>query len=277
MNITAKEVNELRQKTGAGMMDCKKALTEANGDFEKAIEILRLKGQKVSEARKDRETKEGSVFAGVTADAQKGVIFELSCETDFVARNEDFQKLGNAILQVALSNLPADTAALLQLTFDGLTIQEHLTNAVGKIGEKIEIRNYSKIEAPMVAYYIHPGAKVGVLLGFRGNEGLEMESIAKDVCMQVAAMQPIAVRKEDVPQEIVQKEIEIGKELARQEGKPENMLEKIALGKLNKFYKEKVLLEQDFVKDPSKTIAQYLAEKSKSLQVTNFYRLHLGG
>jgi elongation factor Ts len=276
MSISAKDVNDLRQKTGAGMMDCKKALTEANGDFEKAIEILRLKGQKVSEARKDREANEGSIIAGLTADAKKGVIYELSCETDFVARNEDFQALGNNILQTALLHLPADNDALLALSFDNLSIKDHLTNAIGKIGEKIEVRKYTKIEAETVAYYIHPGAKVGVLVGFEGANGVEIEGVAKDICMQIAAMQPIAVSKADVPEEITQKELEIGKELARQEGKPENMLEKIALGKLNKFYKERVLLEQDFVKDPSKTVAQYLAEKSKTLKVTAFCRLHLG-
>jgi elongation factor Ts len=277
MTISAKDVNVLRQKTGAGMMDCKKALTEANGDFEKAIEILRLKGQKVSEARKDREANEGSIIAGITADAKKGVIYELSCETDFVARNEDFQALGNNILQAALSHLPADNDALLALSFDNLSIKDHLTNAIGKIGEKIEVRKYTKIEAETVAYYIHPGAKVGVLVGFEGVSGVEeIEGVAKDICMQIAAMQPISVSKADVPEDVVQKEMEIGKELARQEGKPENMLEKIALGKLNKFYKERVLLEQDFVKEPSKTVAQYLAEKSKSLKVTAFCRLHLG-
>jgi elongation factor Ts len=276
MNISAQDVNTLRQKTGAGMMDCKKALTEANGDFEKAIEILRLKGQKVSEARKDREANEGNIIAGITPDAKKGVIYELSCETDFVARNEDFQALGNKILETALLHLPADNDALLGLSFDNLSIKEHLTNAIGKIGEKIEVRKYTKIEAETVAYYIHPGAKVGVLVGFEGVNGLGIEGVAKDICMQIAAMQPISVSKADVPEEITQKEIEIGKELARQEGKPENMLEKIALGKLNKFYKERVLLEQDFVKDPSKTVAQYLAEKSKTLKVTAFCRLHLG-
>lgn len=277
MSISAKDVNELRNKTGAGMMDCKKALTEAEGDFERAIEILRKKGQKVSEARQDRDAKEGAVFALVAPDGKTGVMLELNCETDFVARNEGFQELGNQVLTQALGAAPKTLDELLVMPLEGRAVQEHLTDAVGKIGEKIAISKFALTAGDKVASYIHLGAKVGVLVAFTGVDGVaDIEAVGKDICMQIASMQPIAVRKEEIDPELVNRELEIAKELARNEGKPEAMLDKIAQGRINKFYQEKVLLEQEFVKDPSLNIAKYLKTQGPNLNIASFYRFHLG-
>lgn len=274
MNISAQEVNKLRQQTGAGMMDCKKALIEAEGDFEKAIELLRKKGQKVSASRADRVASEGAILARSTGN--KGVILELNCETDFVAKNSDFLGYGEALLEVAISAAPATTDDLLAQSHNGLKLSDMMLDTVGKIGEKIEIGNYSTLEAEQVITYIHPGARLGVLVGFSGTAGVNTDAIGKDIAMQIAAMNPLAVDQDGVDASVVQKEIEIGKEQARQEGKPEAMLEKIALGKLNKFYKENTLLNQDFVKDASKTVAQFLKETNPNLKVVGFRRVQLG-
>lgn len=276
MSITAKEVNELRQITGAGMMDCKKALTESEGDFEKAIEILRKKGQKVSASRADRDAKEGSIFSISNSDNSAAVLIELNCETDFVARNEDFVALGNNIVKTAFDANPASLEALLALPMDGKPIQDHLTDAMGRIGEKIAVRNYARQEGDKVIVYIHPGARVGVLVSFTGVGSENIMSIGRDVAMQVAAMRPIAVDKDGVSTDVVNKEIEIGKEQVRAEGKPEAMLEKIALGKLNKFYTENTLLNQEFVKDTSKTVGAYIKEANPNLKVKSFVRMQLG-
>lgn len=273
MAITAKQVNDLRQQTGAGMMDCKNALVEADGDFEKAIEILRKKGQKVSEKRVDRDAKEGAVFAKALGD-KEAVMIELNCETDFVARNDDFQGLGNSILEVAATNKPADLDGLMALPLsDGRAIADHLTDAMGRIGEKIAVRNYAYLTGDYVGTYIHPGARVGVLIAFEGGDA---SAIARDVAMQIAAMAPLGIDQADVPAEAIEKELEIGREIARSEGKPEAMLEKIAQGKLNKFFKENTLLNQEFVKDPSKTVAVVIKEANPNLKVKAFSRMQLG-
>jgi elongation factor Ts len=275
ITISATDVKNLREQTGAGMMDCKKALNEAGGDFDKAIEILRLQGQKLSVKRADRDAKEGVVIALVSDDSTKGIVIRLSCETDFVAKNENFVDFTKSIANIALANFPADTAALLALPYDGaLSVGDKVTEQLGVIGEKIEVAEYEKIEAAMVAAYIHMGNRAGVLVGL--NKAGDFVAAGKDVAMQVAAMKPIAVDDKGVSSEIIEKEIEIGKELARQEGKPEEMLEKIAQGKLAKFYKENTLLPQAFVKDNKMSVAEYLKSFDKELTVTEFKHVKLG-
>ncbi len=273
--ISATDVKNLRDMTGAGMMDCKAALAEANGDIEKAIEILRMKGQKLSVKRADREAKEGVVYALVSKDQKRGVVVRLSCETDFVAKNEDFVNLAKEFAEIALEKFPADREALLQQPYQDITVGEKVTEQVGVIGEKIELADYGRIEAPLVVSYIHMGYKAGVILGLN-KAGDQFVDAGRDVAMQVAAMKPIAVDKDGVDASVVEKEIEIGKEQARQEGKPEEMLEKIALGKLNKFFKENTLLPQAFVKDNSLTVEGYLKGMDKELTVTGFSHLKLG-
>lgn len=274
--ISASDVNRLRQMTGAGMMDCKKALTETNGDFEAAIDYLRKKGAKVSAARADREAKEGAVIAKTSADKKSGVIIQLSCETDFVAKNEDFVKFANAIADLALANKPASVEALKALPFEGLTLGDKITEQVGKIGEKIDVVRYELMEGENIVPYIHGANRLGVLVSL-SSAPTEANFVAgKDVAMQVAALNPVAVDKDDVDATIVAREIEIGKEQARAEGKPEAMLEKIAQGKLGKFYKESTLLNQEFVKDNSKSISQMLEGVEKGLTVKAFKRVALG-
>lgn len=274
--ISAADVNKLRQLTGAGMMDCKKALTEANGDFEAAIDNLRKKGQKVSAARADREAKEGAVIAKTSSDKKSGAIIQLSCETDFVAKNEDFVRFANQIADLALANKPANADALKALQFEDSVLSEKITEQVGKIGEKIDVVKYELMEGENIVSYIHGANRLGVLVSLT-HPSNEINAVAgKDVAMQIAAMNPIAVDKSDVDATIVAREIEIGKEQARAEGKPEAMLEKIAQGKLGKFYKESTLLNQEFVKDSSKTIAQMLDGVEKGLSVKAFKRIALG-
>jgi elongation factor Ts len=274
-NITAADVKKLRDLTGAGMMDCKKALAEAEGDFDKAVEVLRKKGQKVSAKRADREANEGVVIASVSDDKTKGVVVKLSCETDFVAKGEDFVSFTERVAQLALENFPADLEALLALDMDGLSVADRVTELVGKINEKIELAAYERLEAAMVAPYIHMGNKAGVLVGLTKASD-EIFDAGRDVAMQVAAMHPVSVDKDGVDQGTIEKEIEIGKEQARAEGKPEQIIEKIAMGKLNKFFKERTLLNQQFVKDSSKDIAGYLKEFDKELTVTDFKHVTLG-
>ncbi len=274
MTITAADINKLRQMTGAGMMDCKKALTEAEGDFEKAIDELRKKGQKVAANRGDRESKEGVVLAKVTPDNKRGVVLAVNCETDFVGINAEFIKMTNAILDIAVEKNAKTADELKAMSFDGkITIGEKLIEQTGVIGEKIELTKFEVIEAPLVFAYIHPGNKLANIVGF--SSATVNAEVAKDVSMQVAAMAPVAVDKGDVDAEMIKREIEVGKEQAREEGKPEEMLEKIAMGKLNKFYKESTLLNQEFIKDNKKTIAQYLNDSEKGLTVTGFKRIAL--
>ncbi len=277
MAITAKEVNELRQQTGAGMMDCKKALVEAEGDFQKAIEILRKKGQKISVSRQDREAKEGSIFLAISDDKKRGYAMELNCETDFVGKNSDFLALGQSIINLAKSNQITSLENLLKSNLEGITVRQKLEEAMGKIGEKIDIRRLEILEGEYVFGHLHTGGRIGVLVAFAGTDNTkDLDSVAKDVAIQITAMNPIAIDKNGVDQSIIDKEIEIGKEQARQEGKPEHILEKIAIGKLEKFFKENTLLAQEFVKDNSKTIQQLLKEHGKDLMVTGFKRLALG-
>lgn len=276
MAISAKDVNKLRQMTGAGMMDCKKALVEADGDFDKAIELLRKKGQKVTTARADRETTEGVVFSKVSAEGTKGILISFTCETDFVAKNEDFMSLGQAIAEVAFNEAPADIDALKALTIDGQAISEKIVEATGKIGEKLEVSAMEVLESEAVVPYIHSNKKLGVLVGLKNTNGADVVEAGKDVAMQIAAMKPIAVDKDGVDSATVEKEIEIGKEQARQEGKPEQIIEKIAQGKLQKFFKENTLLSQSFVKDNSMNVSKYLDGVSKGLTVSEFKRVQIG-
>ena len=272
--ITAADVNKLRQQTGAGMMDCKKALTEANGDFEQAVDYLRKKGQKVAANRGDRDAKEGLVIAKTTADNKRGVVVVINCETDFVAKNEDFTNFANTIADIAIAKSPKSIEDLKSLSFTGdMSIADKIIEQVGKIGEKIELSQYETIDAAKVIAYNHPGNKLATIVGFNKETS---EEVAKNVAMQVAAMAPVAVDKGDVDSKTMEREIEIGKEQARAEGKPEEMLEKIAMGKLNKFYKESTLLNQEFIKDNKKTISQYLKDSDKDLTVTGFKRIALG-
>jgi elongation factor Ts len=275
ITISAKDVNELRQQTGVGMMDCKKALVEAGGDFNKAIELLRLRGQKMSEKRADRDAKEGVVVAMVSDDKTKGVVLRLSCETDFVSKNEDFVQLTKNITSKALEHFPATAEELLQIDMNGVTIGTIVTEQVAKIGEKIEISDYQTMEAPLVASYIHMGNKAGVLVGLNLADEKYLDA-GRDAAMQVAAMKPVALDEKDVPQDVIAKEIEIGKEIARNEGKAEEMLEKIAVGKLNKFFKENTLLNQVFVKDGKISVADYLKSKNPELTAIGFKHVKLG-
>jgi elongation factor Ts len=274
--ITAQEVNKLRTMTGAGMMDCKKALTEANGDFEKAIEILRKKGQKVSASRLDKDAKEGSVFVKTSDDKKEAVLIALNCETDFVAKNEEFQNLGKLIAETAFAKKPADKDALLGEKVGALTINERITELVGKIGEKLEISAFVHMKGEAVIPYIHSGSKLGVLVSLKGVNGKDVTDAGKDVGMQIAAMSPVAVDEKQVDKTLIEKELEIAKAQILAEGKPENMVEKIAQGKLNKFFKDNTLLPQIFVKDNSKTVAQYLDSVTKGLTVVEFKRISIG-
>ena len=271
--ITAQEVNKLRQMTGAGMMDCKKALVEAEGDYEKAIEILRKKGQKVSASRSDKDAKEGSIFVKTGPEGNRAVLIALNCETDFVAKNEEFQSLGRLIAETAFDKSSASKEALLAEQVGGLSLQEKITELVGKIGEKIEVREYISLSGEAVVPYIHAGSKLGVLVVLKNTGGAAVTDAGKDVGMQIAAMNPIAVDEKSVDTSVLEKELEIAKEQIRAEGKPENMVEKIAQGKLQKFFKENTLLNQMFVKDNSKTIAQFLDSVSKGLTVETFRRI----
>ncbi|MCU0382753.1 MAG: translation elongation factor Ts [Cyclobacteriaceae bacterium] len=275
--ISAQDVNKLRTMTGAGMMDCKKALTEAEGDFEKAIEILRKKGQKVSASRSDRDAKEGSVFVKNTEDKKEAFLIALNCETDFVGKNEEFQNLGKMILEAAFQNKPASKEELLTLPVTGgLTVNDKIIELVGKIGEKIEVSEYVHMKGEAVIPYIHAGSKLGVLVSLKGVNGKDVTDAGKDVGMQIAAMNPVSVDETQVDKDVIAKEMEIAKAQIIAEGKPENMVEKIAAGKLNKFFKENTLLPQTFVKDNSKTVAQYLDGVTKGLTVVEFKRVLIG-
>lgn len=274
-NITAAEVNKLRQITGAGMMDCKAALLESNGDNEKAIEILRKKGQKIAAKRADREATEGIIIAKTNDTNDFGALIVLNSETDFVAKSDDFINFAKAVLDLAVAKKPASMEDLTALNLNGRTVADNLTDLVGKIGEKLELSGYYTVRAELVSAYNHLGNKLATLVGLN-KKGSGLADAAHDVAMQIAAMSPIAIDKDDVDQVTIQKEIEIGMEQARREGKAENMLEKIAVGKLNKFYQENTLLNQEFIKDNSKNIRQYLQGFDKDLTVTAFTRQKLG-
>lgn len=274
--ISAQDVNKLRQMTGAGMMDCKKALTEAGGDFEQAIEILRKKGQKVSASRSDRDAKEGTVFIKVSDDNKEAVLIALNCETDFVAKNDEFQSLGKLIVETAFQEKPADKESLLNLKADGLTLNEKIIELVGKIGEKVEVSEYVHMEGESIVSYIHAGSKLGVLVSLKGVNGKDVTEAGRDIGMQIAAMNPVAVDETSVDRSVIDKELEIAKAQIIAEGKPVNMVDKIAQGKLQKFFKDSTLLHQAFVKDNSKTVAQYLDTVTKGLTVAEFRRVAIG-
>lgn len=275
IQITAADVNKLRQQTGAGMMDCKKALTESNGDFEAAVDYLRKKGAKVAASRQDRDSNEGVVIAKTTADGKRGIVVEVNCETDFVAKNADFVAFANAVADVAVAVNPSTLDDLLAQSINGAKIADLIIDQTGKIGEKIGVSKFEVIEAEKVIAYIHGNYRLGVLVGFN-QSGAGLDEAGKDVAMQIAAMSPVGVDKADVDARIIEKELEIAKEQIRAEGKPEEMVEKIAAGKLNKFYKEQTLLNQEFVKDSSKDIRKFLDDVSKGLTVTAFKRVVLG-
>jgi elongation factor Ts len=274
--ITAADVNKLRTMTGAGMMDCKKALTEADGDFEAARDILRKQGQKIADKRADNATSEGLVLVSVSEDGKNGKLVALACETESVAKVADFRNLVQQILDTAVKTNVGTKEDLLAATeADGRTVQEHITELTGKIGEKLDL-TYATLTAEKVASYIHSDNKKGVLVGLKNVGGADTNEVGRDVAMQIVAMKPVAVDKDGVDSATVEREIEIGKEQARAEGKPEAMLEKIAQGKLNKFYKDNTLLNQEFVKDNSVTIAQLLDKTSKGMTVESFKRVAIG-
>ncbi|NVO20078.1 MAG: elongation factor Ts [Bacteroidetes bacterium] len=275
-NITASEVNKLRQQTGAGMMDCKNALVEADGDIEKAIDILRKKGQKLALKRADRDANQGIVISKTTDDRKFAGILMLNCETDFVAKNVEFIEFAQKALDLAVASKVKSLDELKAMTIDGRSISEGVTDLTGKTGEKMELAHYEYVEAPRVVAYNHFGNRLAAILGFNMDNVEGLDEIGKFVSMQVAAMSPVAVDKDDVSKEIIEREIEIGKDQARQEGKPEEMVEKIALGKLNKFYKESTLLNQEFINDNKLSIRDYITKANKDLTVTKFHRLQLG-
>lgn len=271
MAVTMADIQHLRKMTGAGMMDCKNALTEANGDFDKAMEIIRKKGQAVAAKREDRDASEGCVLA--KTEGNFAAVVSLQCETDFVAKNEDYIALTQQILDAAISNKPETLEDLLALQLPKGTVSQLISDKMASIGEKMELGYYEFITAPYVTSYIHVGNKLATIVGF--NKADVDENVAKDVAMQITAMNPLAVTIEGVPAEVKEKELEIAREKAREAGKPENLLDRIAEGALNKFYKEVTLLQQDYVKDSKKTVEQFLKESDKELQVTEFKRVSL--
>jgi elongation factor Ts len=281
MKITAQQVNELRKKTGAGMMDCKKALTEADGDMEKAIEILRKKGAAVASKRAERSANEGLIVTKISDDRKHGAIAEVNCETDFVAKNNDFVNLSNEVIEAVFTSQPATVDELLE---KNSSLKEKVIEVLGKVGEKVEISRVSYEEAPngILVDYIHMGSKLGVLIKFDNvtESAEETYLLGKDIAMQVAAMNPLSVYREDIPKETIEKEIEIYKEIARKEGKPEHILEKIATGKLNKFYQENCLAEQSYIKDNSKSVGDLIKEfntkHNSEVKIALFHRFHLG-
>ncbi len=275
VTINAADVNKLRQQTGSGMMDCKKALMEANGNFEAAIDILRKKGQKIAANRQDREAKEGYVYGKTSADGKHGIIVSVCCETDFVAKNADFIKYGESILDLAMNNNPSSMEDLKALKLGNQTVGESLIEQMGKIGEKIDVVDFQNVHAEKVVVYNHPGNKLASMIGFNMPDA-NISEPGRDVAMQVAAMAPVAIDKEDVDPKLLERELEIAKEQIRAEGKPENMVEKIAQGKINKFYVEYTLLNQQFIKDDKKTIRQYLESIHKDLKITAMKRVKLG-
>ena len=274
MKITAQEVNELRKTTGAGMMDCKQALMESDGDIEKAIDYLRKKGQKIAAKRADRDASEGVVLAKVSQDKTFAAVVMVNCETDFVAKNQDFISYVESIIDLAVANKLSSADALKAAHLNDRTVEESFVDKTGIIGEKIQLGKYEAVSAESVYAYVHPGNRIASIAGLN-KAGENFEEAGHDVVMQIAAMSPVAIDKDSVPQDMIDREIEIGKEQARQEGKPEDMLEKIALGKLNKFFKESTLLNQSFIKDSKKSVDQYLKEFDKGLTVNNFKRVAL--
>lgn len=273
MEIKASDVMKLRKMTQAGMMDCKKALIEANGDFDRAKELLREKGKLVAAKRSDRETTEGAVLARTNADNTVAVLVCLGCETDFVAKTDGFQNLAKSIADVAIAELPADTEALNACKVGDLTVSDHVMEQTGKSGEKHLVACYEKIEAPFVGYYVHNNQKVATIVGF--NEKVD-EAVVKEVAMQITAMMPVSISKDDCPKDIIEKELQIYREEVANEGKPAAIAERIVEGKLQKFFKEKTLEEQVLaLGDGKETVKQYLGRVAPGAKVVAFHRYSL--
>ncbi len=272
MKITAQDVNKLRKLTGSGMMDCKKALLESNGDFDKAVENLRKKGQKVAANRADRNSSEGVVLAKVNSDSNRGVLISMNCETDFVAKNEEYLKLAYEILDIAINANSLDE--LLTSTYKNTTVSEKLIEQTGVIGEKIEIGGFKIIKGDFVGSYIHSGNKIASIVSL-SHKIEDSNEVGKNISMQVAAMNPIALNEEGVDSSIIDKEVEIAKDLLRKEGKPEAMLENIAKGKIKRFFKENTLVNQSFIKDNKVTVKEYVKSVNENMEVTGFARLAL--
>ena len=276
MAITASDVNKLRQQTGAGMMDCKNALVEANGDFEAAVDILRKKGQKIAAKRGDNDAKEGVIIDQASADGKSGVILTLNCETDFVAKNDGYVAMVQSLVDIALDKLPATVEELKALPYDArLSVEEKITEQVGVVGEKLDLSGYAVMNSNFVVAYNHPGNQLATLVGLSAGTAADIAEAGRQVAMQVAAMNPIAIDKDGVDARTIEREIEVGKDLAIQEGKPAEMAEKIALGRLNKFFQENTLLSQAFVRDNKMTVEQFLNSTEKDLTVTDFKRFSL--
>jgi len=276
MAITASDVNKLRQQTGAGMMDCKNALVEANGDFEAAVDILRKKGQKIAAKRGDNDAKEGVIIAQSSADGKTGVILTLNCETDFVAKNDGYVAMVQSLVDIALDKLPATVEELKALPYDDrLSVEEKITEQVGVVGEKLDLSGYAVLNANFVVAYNHPGNQLATLVGLSSGTAADIVEAGRQVAMQVAAMNPIAIDKDGVDARTIEREIEVGKDLAIQEGKPADMAEKIALGRLNKFFQENTLLSQAFVRDNKMTVEQFLNSTEKNLKFTDFNQFSL--
>lgn len=277
VTITAADVNKLRQQTGAGMMDCRKALMESDGDFEKAIDYLRAKGQKVAANRSDRDAKEGVVIAKANPDGNYGIILTISAETDFVSKNEEFMNFGLEVAELALQNMATDIEAIKALPMHGATVGEKLLEMVAKIGEKIDITRYEQVNADAVIAYIHGNYRIGVLVGLNKAINENVVTAGKDVAMQIAAMNPLALNEESISDDVIAREKAIAIEQIMAEGKPADMAEKIAAGKLNKFFKDNTLVHQQFVKDNSKTVAEYVKSMEAGLEVVSFRRVAIGG
>lgn len=275
MAITASDVNKLRQQTGAGMMDCKNALVEANGDFEAAVDILRKKGQKIAAKRGENDAKEGVIFAQTTEDGKSGYVLALNCETDFVAKNDGFRDFVQSLLNIAVQNGASTAEELKAMSYDSkLTVEEKITEQIGVIGEKLDLSGYSKIDAARVVAYNHPGNQLATLVALNSGSTVAEEA-GRQVAMQVAAMNPIALDKSGVDARTIEREIEVGKDLAIQEGKPAEMADKIAQGRLTKFFKENTLLSQEFIRDNKLTVEQFLSSTEQGLTVVDFKRLSL--
>ena len=270
--ITAADINKLRQTTGAGMMDCRKALTESNGDFEAAIDWLRKQGQKVAAKRSDREAKEGVILAKTTADHKAGIVLCISCETDFVSKNADFVAFAQSIADAAIAHNVKSSEELNNVEINGAKISDMINDKLAAIGEKIEVSKFERVEAPYVASYIHGANRMGVLVGMT----VESAEAGKDVAMQIAAMNPLAVDESSIPADVIAREKDIAIEMVKAEGKPAEMAEKIAMGKLNKFFKDNTLMAQAFVKDGNQSVAQYLTSIDANMKVTEFKRVALG-
>lgn len=275
MAITAADVNKLRQMTGSGMMDCKNALVEAEGDFDKAIDILRKKGQKIAAKRADRNANEGYVVAKTNADNTFGIVLMVNCETDFVGKTADFTGYANALAELAIEKHITTKEDMLKAEFKGQTVEASLTEMSGKTGEKVEMNGFASLEKPFVNAYNHMGNRLAVIVGFnKGGEAIAQT--AHEIAMQIAAMNPLGVTEKDIPQNIVDHELELAREQVRNEGKPENMVEKIAQGKLNKFFKENTLLHQEFIRDTKMNVAEYMQKADKELACEGFFRIQLG-